>query len=408
MRIGVFFSGSPQEGGAYQYALSLLEGLTIRNRRDSIVLFDLSSHLPYERYRDRLKASRLLAAARAVRRSLARKQVSKNGKGEKEQFHRIRKPRGVERLFLELLVRLNRTDLIIYSGINSIPFLAGLNIPYILPVHDLQHRINPQFPELSSNGIWEEMENFYQNALPQAAAILVDSEVGKEDVLNFYQVDEDRVKVLPFAPPTYLQREYPKEELELVRQRYSLPARFIFYPAQFWQHKNHRLIIEALNVLKKEHNCTIPAVFVGTKREHGEYEKIDELVHIYGLKEQVHYLGYIPNSDIGCLYKLAEALVMPTFVGPTNIPYLEAFLLGCPVIGSNIRGIREQIGDAGLLVDPTSSQDLAQAIMKIWNDPQLKQALKERGYQKMKTWNDDNFSARLNAIIDEIQKGARK
>ena len=70
---------------------------------------------------------------------------------------------------------------------------------------------------------------------------------------------------------------------------------------------------------------------------------------------QIRHLGYVPANDMAALYANAEALVMPTFFGPTNIPILEAWGLGCPVITSDIRALREQAGDAALLADPNSA-----------------------------------------------------
>ena len=91
------------------------------------------------------------------------------------------------------------------------------------------------------------------------------------------------------------------------------------------------------------------------------------LVKASNLENSVFYLGAAPEEDMPALYApLSTALVMPTFFGPTNIPPFEAWHYGRPVICSNIPGIREQIGDAGLLVDPRSPEDLAQAMSRLW------------------------------------------
>ena len=81
-----------------------------------------------------------------------------------------------------------------------------------------------------------------------------------------------------------------------------------------------------------------------------------------GLESQIRYGGYVPDEDMSGLYAGAVALTMPTFFGPTNIPVLEAWAYGCPVLTSDIRGIREQVGDAGVLVDPRSIESIADGI----------------------------------------------
>ena len=78
-----------------------------------------------------------------------------------------------------------------------------------------------------------------------------------------------------------------------------------------------------------------------------------------GLEGELRYLGYVPDEDMSGLYAGAVALVMPTFFGPTNIPVVEAWTFGCPVLTSDIRRIREQAGNAAVLVDPRSVEAIA-------------------------------------------------
>src|SRR4029453_16568851 len=85
-----------------------------------------------------------------------------------------------------------------------------------------------------------------------------------------------------------------------------------------------------------------------------------------GVANQIRLLGYVPNEDMSPLYAQAVALIIPTFFGPTIIPVLEAWAFGCPVLTSDIRGIREQVGDAALLVDPRSIESIADGIYRLW------------------------------------------
>ena len=88
-----------------------------------------------------------------------------------------------------------------------------------------------------------------------ATLLLADSEVGKEDILNFYGpygVTPDQVKVLPFLPACYLATDISESERQRVRTTYHLPERYLFYPAQFWPHKNHTRIVQALGLLRQD------------------------------------------------------------------------------------------------------------------------------------------------------------
>ena len=97
-----------------------------------------------------------------------------------------------------------------------------------------------------------------------------------------------------------------------------------------------------------------------------------------------------------------EGSIFPTLFGPTNIPPLEAFVLGCPVAVSGIYGMPEQIGDAGLLFDPRSVHSIANSIMRLWVDDALCQKLRVQGKAKAAAWGRDQFGAALEAIIRQL------
>jgi len=283
-----------------------------------------------------------------------------------------------------------------------------------MPVHDLQHRLQLEFPEVTANGEWEQREYLLRNGVRYATLILADSEVGKEDILEFYGphgATEDRVKVLPFLPANYLSKDVPESERVRVREIYRLPRRYLFYPAQFWPHKNHARIVQALGLLKEKGGDRIHVVFCGSHT--GEirkrtFQEVVALAHRLGVADQVHYLGYVPDEDMSGLYAVAVGLVMPTFFGPTNIPILEAWAFGCPVLTSDIRGVREQVVHAGLLVDPRSVEAIAEGIYRLWTDDALRRELAELGHQRLARYTPEDFRHRLADIIQEANERVRE
>jgi glycosyltransferase involved in cell wall biosynthesis len=302
-------------------------------------------------------------------------------------------------------------ELMLYPEPVSLSFEAG--IPYVMAIHDLQHRIQPEFPEVSAYGEWERREYLFRNGTRYATLLLTDSEVGREDVLNFYGpygITPDRVKVLPFLPAFYLAVEISDKEQLRVQMNYSLPAGYLFYPAQFWPHKNHARIVRALWLLKKEHHVKIPVVLCGSNagmlRKH-TFNEVMSLSRQLGVEDQMCYLGYVPDDDMASLYAGAAALIMPTFFGPTNIPVLEGWAFGCPVITSDIRGIREQVGDAAILVDPRSVESIANGIYQLRRDENLRRTLVERGRVRLATYGPDEFRWRLIEILQEAKERMR-
>ncbi len=305
-----------------------------------------------------------------------------------------------------------RLDLVFYTCPTPISFETG--VPFILAVHDLQHRLQPEFPEVSANGEWEYREYQFRNGCRCATLILADSEVGKEDILNYYAaygVTEDKIKILPYLPAAYLAREVSEAERQRVRATYRLPERYLFYPAQFWPHKNHARIVEALGLLKRERHTNIPMMFCGSHSgeiREATYQAVFSLRSRLGLQNEIHDLGYVPAQDMSALYSGAAGLVMPTFFGPTNIPVLEAWAFGCPVLTSDMRGIRQQVADAAVLVDPRSVESIAEGIHRLWTDERLCRDLSDAGRRRLASFTADDFRNRLIAILEEAKDRIRR
>jgi glycosyltransferase involved in cell wall biosynthesis len=122
----------------------------------------------------------------------------------------------------------------------------------------------------------------------------------------------------------------------------------------------------------------------------------------------VHDLGYIADEEMDDLYLGATALLMPTFFGPTvGIPVLEAWAVKCPVLTSDIRGIREQAGDAAVLVDPMSVESIGAGIRRLWCDEKLREELKRRGAARLRLHCREEYQEKLRAILAEAKDRAR-
>jgi glycosyltransferase involved in cell wall biosynthesis len=103
------------------------------------------------------------------------------------------------------------------------------------------------------------------------------------------------------------------------------------------------------------------------------------------------------------LYRKALALVYVSFFGPENLPPLEAFAIGCPVIASQVHGAEEQLGDAALVVDPRSPEEISKAIQRVASDAQLKSRLIARGTERARRWPDADYIRGVWSIVDEFE-----
>lgn len=435
MRIGILPSSSRLDGGMYQYGLTMMNSLRQMNMNDDFVVFHRSKKdLPLHQLNSqRWKTIPLvLNQTRGSVRSKALdilKRMAGEGvvrKALREIYQRLfpqspaEPPRYLTRDFDTIIYRdewrfwfkRQEIDLRIYLDASTLSFEVG--IPYIMTVYDLQHQLKSEFSEVSADGEWEWREYFFRNGTRYATLILVDSEVGKEGVLQFYGpygVTADKVKVLPYLPACYPCNDPTEEEKQRILNVYKLPSRYLFYPAQFWPHKNHLRILQALGMLKEGYHLEVHVVLVGSytgKIMERTFQEVMSLASQLGIEHQVHYLGYVPERDMPALYARAVALVMPTFFGPTNIPILEAWSFGCPALTSDIRGIREQVGDAGVLVDPRSAEAIAESIQRLWNDSSLCEDLAEWGRRRLLAYTQEDFRWRLDKILEEAKDRVRQ
>ena len=256
--------------------------------------------------------------------------------------------------FEKQLIKLN-CDLVYFVEQSSrAESLQILN--YIVTVWDLCHRDHVEFPEVRIFGEFKAREWILQNILRPASIVMADSNELSKKISSRYGVDRDRIIPMPHCPSPFI-KELPAKDTTEILKIYHLDHGYFFYPAQFWAHKNHFRIIEAAKLLHEQGiECRI--VFVGG--DQGNYTYIDQIISDYGLSKYIKSLGFIPAEHMSALYKGCLAVVMPTFFGPTNIPPLEAWSIGKPLIYS--KHLSDNVGDAAILVEPDDEISLASAM----------------------------------------------
>jgi len=280
-------------------------------------------------------------------------------------------------------------------------------VPYVFTIHDLEHRLQPQFTENTEDGWGDWIEGLHRNGVRHAELVVAESAVGRSDIIEAYAEDgvtADRVRILPYCAPRQVIAPPTPEEVATVRRIYNLPERYLFYPAAFWSHKNHLRIIEALGMLKQREGLEIPIVLCGSQIDahtRRTFAQVTELASRLGITHLVRYLGQVPENVMSGLYGGAVALVMPTFFGPTNLPILEAWAAGCPALTSRIRGVEEQAGSAAILVNPNSADEIADGIRRLWVDPLLRSRLAASGRDHLAAYSADAFRERIFDILDE-------
>jgi len=268
---------------------------------------------------------------------------------------------------------------------------------YIFSVLDVCHLEHPEFPEVGQYGEFEKREFLFQNALRKAIAVLTDSEYGRELMTRYYGVPPSRTRAAPFllSEEVLTWVDDPQRRKELT-SKYGLDVPYVFYPAQFWAHKNHRYIVAGLHVMLRKYGSCPRAVFCGGDR--GTLQQTLDYAEKLGIRDKIVYCGFVPSGDLPYLYTGALALVMPTYFGPTNIPPLEAAHLGVDICYSDLPSFREQMGDRALYVDLKNPESLADALES------LRRARSPARSPARAIATDDEYTRVLRTIIAEFRQ----
>ncbi|UYN88683.1 MAG: glycosyltransferase family 4 protein [Anaerolineales bacterium] len=279
------------------------------------------------------------------------------------------------------------------------PRISAMRMPFVPLVLDLQHRLQPQFPEVSAGGEWHTRERHYRRCLPEARVVVAGTGAGRDEIMRFYEVPRDKVTLLPHPTPQAALDSGAQNDMQVLSD-FELKPGYLLYPAQLWTHKNHANLVLALADLKK----TGPALqLVLTGADFGAKRGIQKLVEAHGLSDQVKFLDYVSREDLYALYRNALALTYMSFFGPENLPPLESFALGCPVIAARVSGAEEQLVDAAILVDPTDPHEVADAVRKLHSDPKLRQDLIESGRKRAQAWTTRDFVRGALRAFDAIE-----
>jgi glycosyltransferase involved in cell wall biosynthesis len=240
--------------------------------------------------------------------------------------------------------------------------------------HDLQHVHSPHY---FSKRDFINREIQYRTFCDQAKMIAVASSWTKNDLIKNYGIREGKINVVPLAPVTAAYLQPTEADLSATKQKYGLSDQFIFYPAQTWEHKNHLGLIEALYLLRERQGISIPFVSSGIRSEY--YSKIESRIKELQLEGQTKFLGFVSTMELQCLYKLCHSVVIPTKFEAASFPLWEAFLAGAPTACSHVTSLPQQAGDACLIFDPERPEEIAEAILRLWTDKDLRITLKNRG-----------------------------
>jgi glycosyltransferase involved in cell wall biosynthesis len=267
------------------------------------------------------------------------------------------------------------------------------SIPSIYNPHDLQHL---HFPQFFSPGDIAYREKIYPAGCHYSRTIAVASEWIKNDIIENYGISPHKIQVIPMAPVTAFYSEITSEKLQLIKNKYKFYSNYIFYPAMTWEHKNHIRLIEALALIRDTQDLKINLVCSGGKTPYwGVIEsKITEL----NLWDQVNFIGLVPRDDLRYIYHLSDFVVLPTLFEAASGPLFEAWQEGVAVACSSVTSLPEQAGNAAIIFDPFSVEGIAEAILSLNHNPELRKELIKRGKRRLEDFSWEKTAKAYRAV----------
>jgi len=252
----------------------------------------------------------------------------------------------------------------------------------IVTIHDLAFKHYPHFLKKKFGqalSFWKTKRDVHR-----ADRVIAVSRHTARDVIDFFKIDQERVRVIYHGVEDHFRPDVPGESIVEVKRNYRiLTPKYILWVGTLEPRKNLRTLIQAYRQLKDIH-AEYSLVLGGGPG--WQYQDILPLT--LPLQNRISITGYLPQRDLIALYAGASLFVYPSLYEGFGMPLLEAMASGVPIVASGTSSIPEVVGDAGILVDPLSISEMSQAILKLLNDNSLRSSFSQKGIQRAKqfTW----------------------
>lgn len=255
----------------------------------------------------------------------------------------------------------SKYDVIHYPFTVPLPKLQGA--ARVVSLHDLQHVVLPEFFSPQER-TWRRIA--YGRAAERADSVITISHASKDDIARFHGIDPGKIWVAYLGIDHQRFTPTPRADEDQRRKQLGLPERFIFYPANFWPHKNHEVLFKALAQVSD-----IELVLTGAT--YGREAELLALAHACGVESRVTHLGFVDHDDMPVLLRAAAALVFPSLFEGFGAPPIEAMACGTPVAVSDRGSLPEVCGPEAVAFDPSSFEATAEAIETVLqvNDERL-------------------------------------
>jgi Glycosyltransferase len=288
-------------------------------------------------------------------------------------------------------------DWVVYSYPDTLDIYdrdRGFKVAACIP--DLQHLTYPHF--------FERAERLRRDIAFGAAVRLADlvftlSKFSQNDLARTYGCEAQRIKVVyPCPSPRFLSGRASLEAINRTKKNLGLPLRYAIFPSNFWPHKNHTRLLEALRHLRRR-ELTIPLVLVGdaSLAEKALTEQLERAKN----ENWLWVLGFVKDEELHALVSGADCLLFPSLFEGFGIPVAEALALAVPVACSNVCSLPEVGGNSVHYFDPQRVESITRVVEEIWkNGPRDASAASKEQAQPLRFNYLDSAAQFLGALCE--------
>jgi glycosyltransferase involved in cell wall biosynthesis len=266
----------------------------------------------------------------------------------------------------------------------------------VLTVHDLAFLL---YPECADTRLREYLMRVVPRSVRAADFVVADSANTQNDVICMLGADPDRTAVVPGGVEARFRAASPDAVAEL-RTRLDLNTPFILSIGMIEPRKNWQGLIRAYSEARVRHHLPHRLVLAGPRG--WLWESIFEERDRSPFRNDVVFLGFVPDADLPTLYTAADLFAFPSFYEGFGLPPLEAMACGTPVVVSDAASLPEVVGDAGLTVAADDVDALAEALARVLLDASLHASLRDAGLARAATFTWQVAAERLLDIYHRV------
>ena len=270
----------------------------------------------------------------------------------------------------------------------------------VVTIHDCIHLMFPQYlPNLAALAY---ARASIRMAARRATRVMTVSESSKRDILRFVDTEPGKIDVIYNSYDERFGVEPLEEDVVRVRERFQLHDEFILYAGNVKPHKNLERLIQAFDLVRRRGLDHVKLVIIGD--EVSKYAALRRAVHRHQLHQYVRFLGYLPETTLAVMYRLAGVFVFPSLYEGFGLPPLEAMASGTPVVTSNVSSLPEVAGDAAILVDPYDPHAIADGIATVLTDEATRRELRSKGLRRASEFSWEASVRRIRSIYCEAAR----